>query len=855
MRGDGAVQGEQSGPLILVVGEAPGEKEDFYNVPFHPKGASGKLLRAALQEYMTDDEYARVLFTNAVRCRPPKNKIHEKFRRACNIYLHDEIQTIRPALIICCGATALKSVTGTTKLTGNRRVKLWYVEGDVKVPVVACFHPSVALHNTEQKPVFKRDIHAAVEILRGNIVGEATLKPLQDTIQSNVSSATLRRYGRQWAGRRAQITVDFETNSLEPYVERDFRVTRASLSDGTATLVVRLDGELEYCNDAEKVAALRWILTSGKIQKVNHHIKYDMHAWHRRFGGRIRNVVGCTLVQHALLFPIKAERRRLKEVAQDRLGIPDYSREIDALTKADGKKETRSGKWLELATLHPERLDVYSGLDAIVTAKLDKDLTREFKREDAFFIEHALPGYRPSVLYRRLSVPLLNALYEIEEAGMLVDVDYTEKLAEEFKDELRAQREKCRAFRQVREYEQSRLHAVSETIKKSRDPQKAKQKKQEALAFNPNSSDQKAVLLFDRKYFAISGSDVPRTATGRFQLNKDTVPDLIAAYNGTAAGRFLTACAKYKETGDILSKSIVGILERLGEDNRIRTSYNQDRASTARLSSSSPNLQNVDKDDRLRRMYIAQPGCDFVEADYSQIELRILAAYSKDPGMVGTFKADKDLHDKTARRIFGLNTGDTVSEQQRTAAKRVNFGIVYGLTQYGLSRQIQVSVDEAEDYIEGFFGLYPRVVDWMEDVKDFAAQWGRVYTMYGTWRGVPECMAKPTNKEEEKQLQAAFRQAINAPVQGTAALCTCVSIIALTKALKRERISARIVVTVHDSIGAYVQKDCVADYIDLAGGILIQEPMDWIGEQIGDVPICAEFKVGPNWGELQKWKP
>ena len=240
-----------------------------------------------------------------------------------------------------------------------------------------------------------------------------------------------------------------------------------------------------------------------------------------------------------------------------------------------------------------------------------------------------------------------------------------------------------------------------------------------------------------------------------------------------------------------------------------------------------------------------------IEADYSQIELRGLAAFSQDETLKGIYKDGRDLHSETARSALNIPLHEAVPKEDRTFAKGVNFGVIYGETAWGLARQLNKPVDEAERFIENFFTMFPQAREWIERVQAFARKHGRVYTMFGRWRTLENARIKPHTEEETRLYEEAMRQASNAPIQGTASDICQVSAIELEKqfALLPPTIEASLVSTVHDSLLVECRQGKESVVIRLMREVMTTAPLVWIADQWGDVPIVVDFKVGTTWGD------
>lgn len=271
---------------------------------------------------------------------------------------------------------------------------------------------------------------------------------------------------------------------------------------------------------------------------------------------------------------------------------------------------------------------------------------------------------------------------------------------------------------------------------------------------------------------------------------------------------------------------------------RIHSSFNQTGTETGRLSSSNPNLQNIpvrtEFGKRIRQAIVADEGCFLLSCDYSQVELRILAHLSKDENLIAAFNNNKDIHRATAALIYGLDEED-VDESMRDVAKRVNFGIIYGLTSYGLSKDLKISIDEAQKFIDAYFLRYPRVQDYLNQQIEKARSDGFVTTMLGRRRYIPDI-----NNKNQAIRQFAQRQAVNAPIQGSASDLIKIAMVHIDNEISQNKLSARLIIQVHDELVFDVPDKEVDSFLDLA-----KDKMENVLKL--DVPVRVSVKKGRNW--------
>lgn len=347
--------------------------------------------------------------------------------------------------------------------------------------------------------------------------------------------------------------------------------------------------------------------------------------------------------------------------------------------------------------------------------------------------------------------------------------------------------------------------------------------------FNINSPKQLGSILYEKLELPMekfTATGMPSTSESALEKLKDKYP---------IAGCIL----KFRETNKLLTSFVNPLPEQISKKtNKIHTNLNQIGTRTGRFSCSDPNLQNIPKE--IKRVFIAQPGYMLLSADYSQIELRVLAQYSQDPRLIKAYQEEEDIHKQTASLVFKVPV-EEVSEEQRTKAKSVNFGIIYGITEYGLSEQLGVSEDEAGDFIEKYFEAYPKVEKYMEAAIAELEEGGFVTTLLGRKRRLPGI-----NSGSNVEYKKAQRQAINSKIQGTAADIMKIAMIRVHKALTEH--DAKILLQVHDELLLEVREDQVEEISSI-----VKKEMEKEIEEF-EIPLKVDLKAGKNWGEMEEWK-
>jgi DNA polymerase I len=417
----------------------------------------------------------------------------------------------------------------------------------------------------------------------------------------------------------------------------------------------------------------------------------------------------------------------------------------------------------------------------------------------AWLIDHTieLPGPLGE-LYRTIDLPLIPVLAEMELHGIAVDLPALAELGVELGQRIEGM--------------VAGIYAEA------------------GEEFNVNSTKQLAELLFEKRGL----TPVKKTQSG-FSTDADTLSQL--ADQGDALCRLILG---YRELNKLKSTYVDALPGFADDDGRIRTSYHQAVAATGRLSSNDPNLQNIpvrtDEGRRIRRCFVAPPGRTFVSADYSQVELRVLAHFCGEGPLVEAFREGQDIHRRTAAEIFGVALA-LVSGEQRRAAKAINFGIVYGMSAFRLANDLRIDRREAQRYINSYFQRYPQVKTYMDDAVRLAREKGYAETLHGRRRAVANLDAR--NPVERG---AAERIAINSPVQGTAADLIKIAMIRVHKRLRRDFPDARLLLQVHDEL--FLE---VADHEVEAVRAAVAEEMEGAAALV--VPLVADTGVGRSWDE------
>jgi len=571
------------------------------------------------------------------------------------------------------------------------------------------------------------------------------------------------------------IALDTETTSLEP-LDADLVGFSFAVDTGKAWYVplAHADQDNEF-SAADAIETLRTVIEDPERPKVGQHLKYDLNVLERA-GIRLAGIGHDTMLE-SYSFHSTATRHDMDSLASRYLG------------RRTTAYETVAGKGSKQVTFDQVPVAVaadYAGEDAEVTLALHYHLWPRLKKLDG-----------PCRIYRELEIPLIGVLARMERVGVALDV---EQLGE-----------------QSREIERRLGELVEQAHGMAGQP------------FNLGSPKQLQEVLFDQLGLPVQR----KTPTGQPSTAEDVLQELARDYELPRLILEHRSLAKLKNTyTDRLPERVH---PRTG---RIHTHYHQAVAATGRLSSSDPNLQNIPVRTplgrRIRKAFVAPEGRLLLAADYSQIELRIMAHLSADERLLEAFAAGEDIHRATAAEVFGAGL-DEVTDQQRRAAKAINFGLMYGMSAWGLSRQLELSREQAGQYIERYFERYPGVRRFMDAVRRQARDQGYVETLFGRRLWTDEIRSRNGQRR-----QAAERAAINAPMQGTAADIIKRAMIDVDAWLLAEDVPASLVMQVHDELVLEVD----ASVIDRVREEVIAR-MQAAAELA--VPLVVDAASGPDW--------
>ncbi len=524
---------------------------------------------------------------------------------------------------------------------------------------------------------------------------------------------------------------------------------------------------------------LKEILSDPKIKKTGHNIKYDDIVL-KREGQEIQGIDSDTMLLSYLLEPTWGQHNL------DKLASIYLHRKTIAYEDVTGKGKNQ----ITINAVDIEKVTPYACQDADFAYQLSSLLKPKVHKA----------GLEP--LYRDIERPLIKVLASMEMAGVKIDKDVLKNISFELKVELQHLKKKI--------YQHS------------------------GVEFNLNSPQQLGEVLFNKLKLPATKKT---KKTRQFSTGMDILNELALSY---PIAKYIL---EYRKLGKLKSTYADSLPKLINpETNRIHTSYNQTVTATGRLSSSDPNLQNIPVRGKLgvrfRQAFIPEKGCFLLSADYSQIELRVLAHLSNDPALIKTFLDDQDVHKETAQRIFG-DTLFLSEEEQRRRAKIINFSVIYGASAFSLARELGVSNSEAQKFIDLYYEKYPRVKEYLEGKVKEAQEKGFSETLFGRRRQVPELIHN--NKQTH---QAGRRIALNAPIQGTAADLIKKAMIDIWEHNSQKKLQSKMILQVHDEL-VFEVPDNELDQLEA----IVKEGMENVFPL--KVPLKVNMNFGINWAETK----
>jgi DNA polymerase-1 len=574
-----------------------------------------------------------------------------------------------------------------------------------------------------------------------------------------------------------EFAIDLETSSIDAISSEIVGISVAIQQNEAFYIPVghRTLSTVSQLPLVHVIARFKPLLEDARLSKIAHNGKFDILVLAGQ-GMKLQNLAFDTIIAAHLL---GEKPLGLKALTFNKFGI-----EMTPIDELIGK----GARQISMAMVDVERVTNYACADADMTLRLKQLFDPELRKQDLW------------KLFSEVEMPLVPVLVDMERDGVALDTDLLRNMSIDFGG-------------QMLRLEKEIYGWVGHD-------------------FNINSSQQLAKILYEELHLSKSRKTKSGYSTDASVLEElkgaHPVVDLILQYR---------QLAKLKST---YTDAFLALINP--QTGRIHTSFNQTGTSTGRLSSSEPNLQNIpvrgELGGKVRQAIIAQPGWILMSADYSQIDLRSLAHISQDPELIATFWRNEDVHTATASRVFSVAASE-VTPAMRRVAKTVNFGVIYGMSDYGLEQATDFSREQAAQFIAAYFEKYPKVRDYIEMTKQQARELGYVQTVLGRRRYVPE--VKSSNRLLR---EAAERMAINMPVQGTSADIIKIAMIQIHREMAKLNVKSRMILQVHDELVFEI----VPEEIELMRSLVIRLMS---GALLLTVPLKVDIKMGKNWGEME----
>ncbi len=635
---------------------------------------------------------------------------------------------------------------------------------------------STATNTINTKGPIQGDLFAAIEDSNTNNLGASLFENNNDlkSIEHNYKMLDSEKDLTELAIRlnsEKSVCFDTETTGIDPLTSELVGMSFAYKENEAFYIPISADKETAI----KQVEIFKSFFENEKIEKVGQNIKYDILVL-RNYDVHVKGKLFDTMVAHYLINP--ELRHGMDYMAENYLKYKTIP--IEELIGPKGKSQK------SMRDIEPEVVSDYACEDADITLKLKNILEKEI-------VENKLDK-----LFNEVEAPLIYVLADMEWNGVRLDLDALKRLSEELSSEL--------------------LTIEKEIIEMA------------GIEFNVNSPKQIGEVLFER----LKIIDKPKkTKTGQYSTNEEELQKLSNSHP------IIDKILEQRGLKKLLSTYVDAFPLLVNKNTgKVHTSFNQTVAATGRLSSTNPNLQNIPiRDERgrkLRKVFIADADSKFVSSDYSQIELRIMAHLSKDANMIEAFNNNQDIHAATAAKIFKIDIED-VTPEMRNKAKTANFGIIYGITPFGLSERLNIPRGEAKDLIDEYFAMFPDVKKYMDDSINIAKEKGYVETIYGRKRYLADI-----NSRNAIVRGYAERNAINAPIQGSAADIIKVAMIRIYDALTSRNLKSKMILQVHDELNFNVPNEELEEVSE----IIIKE-MESACKL--SVALKTDLGMGENW--------
>jgi len=783
-------------PAVLFVGQNPGAEEDAKDKVFI--GESGKLLQELIDRYKIRNYY----ITNAVKCFTPRNRIPTRAEaKACSGYLFEEIQRLKPKIIVTLGNLALQCVLGVTGVFSYRnRIVMSDTYGCAVLPML---HPAAAKRNPDHIELLHKDFQKLNEFLAEQVEPESREKVEFGKVTFVYQKPHINSVYKKIL-KRGIFFWDTETNGADVYTPEDLEVTSVSVCcNNREAYVFPLT---EYSEDLKEYfifSIMKPLLEDDSVKKCAQNMNFDAKVMKIKYGIETKNWWFDTMIAHYLIKPIRGTHNlhamTWEYLADEAGGYDDFVKSVGGAHKIDPGPE----------------LWYYNGLDSSVGYEL------------MTIFEPILKANGHWRIFREILMEVSDDLMEMEIRGMQFDVPYIKELSKDYQVRMAALQEQMRENKGIMKFEW-----------------------QFGKQFNPASHKDLSWLLFD--YYHL-----PIVKTSKKTKKPSTDKECIAKY-AQDGNEFCTLLREYRRLAKADSTYLSGLVDKLYEGGISRTNFNLTITATGRTSSGDNpelksvkgrafNMQNIPRDKEIKRIMCARSNHILVAGDLSQIELRVIACLSKDEALLEAVR--EDAHRGMGAAIFEKRFED-VTKEERSIGKTMNFAMVYGVSAEGLAPRLTAatgafwSVSDAENLILTLKTRFPKLEKWKKYVEWHVNKYGFINTPLGRRRYF-------SRKDEEE-----IRQAVNMPVQSLASDFMLLGIINTNLLIKERRIDAYIINEIHDQIVGETPIEPEDNIIKLGKAIkdgmldlkwpVSEEPFSWF-----TVPAKVDIEYGINMGNMK----
>lgn len=780
--------GPVEGIKVIVIGERPGYQENIYGKPFI--GESGQLLREAFKENKFDVDNS-IYLSNAVRCYTLATPTKKKFAFCAERFLMRELKSKRLAdveFVLLLGSPALQVFFPSYKITEKRGQLLRHPDYPDK-QFFATFHPAAVLRKASYESFFLADIEAFCHFVDHGVPAKHQTKYYYGT-----SHKKTRKILKHLSSKKV-ISFDIETSGLDPFAN-DFYISMISFSDAPGRAYVVPINHPEHSISRANLALLKTLLSDPRVKMIAHNCIFDIKCLKANLGIEVRGMTFDTMIAPYLHYE-ERKMPALKDLAAEFTDLGHYENELLAAVG-----ETK--KSAEVFQKAPFKiLAKYSAKDSDATFRIYEIFKEELESEE-----------RTAKLMPRM-LDVCDSIVDMESEGWFIDektlIKTKKKLEKILVDTVTAIHQIKAVERYIEDHEE----------------------------LNLRSSPQKAVLLSEYAKLPLT----VRTPKGAFS----TAKEILVSFADRS--KLCQLLLEHSKLGKLISTYTTSLFEKKSDDGRLRTNYNIALTATGRLSSSKPNLQNIPSRGKyaplIKKQFGSPPNFILCEGDFSQIELRIFAAYAKEKTMLHAYENDLDIHRITASAIYGIPE-DEITKDQRTVGKTCNFALIYGISPDSLKERllvdgdIRISLKGARKAHRAFFDKYPAATTYHRRIEKYVVKHGHIDTKFGHRKHLPAAQSLDPREQSH-----AFRVAYNHPIQGTAAGILFEALIRVREAFKGT--DAKLLATVHDSILAYVPEDEVERYARLLKETMEDFEYSWL-----PIPIPADIQVGKTWGDLEE---